>query len=111
MAVVVNLQTAGVGTSGAAWVDVSSSRAITSADDGALWRCTTALTLTIAAGLSPKPNLIVQPPPSGNLTIAVTGGATINGAASSINRTQASNWSGVGIVSLIGTDAYGVGGA
>ena len=91
---------------------ITASRDLTAIDDGDRYYATTAITLTIPAGLSPRPELTVLPPPTGNLTIAFSGGATGNGAATSITRTRASNPAGIVITPYPDvTDGYGVSGA
>ena len=85
---------------------------LTADDDGKRFQATTAITLTIPAGLSPRPELTVLPPPTGNLTLAFSGGATGNGAATSITRTRAANPAGIVITPYPDvTDGYGVSGA
>ena len=86
------------------------SRVITAADNGRLLAPTTALTYTIPAGLSPAPSFSLDSPAAGAVTIAVSGGATINGAATSLSRTRISNLVGFVVVAHNDTDAYGVSG-
>lgn len=64
-------------------------------DDGQTVKCSAATTLTLTP--TSYASLIVYPPASGNLTIARSGGATLNGAASDLTRTFASNRMGVAI--------------
>lgn len=78
-----------------------------SAMSGGLWRATVAGTLTIPAGVALDPGLIVMPPASGDLTITVSGGATLNGGTSSIVATRAQYPAGVAVVAY-GANAYGV---
>jgi hypothetical protein len=93
-----------------AGVAVSASRNITAADNGMFLKPTGTMTLTIPAGLTPMPSFSVDCPASGTVTIAVSGGATLNGATSSLTRTRAAN--PVGFVVLAHElDAYGVSGA
>lgn len=93
-----------------AGVSVSSSRAITAEDNGQFLKPTGAMTLTIPAGLSPMPSFTVDCPASGAVSIAASGGATINGATTTLTRTRAAN--PVGFVVLAHeSDAFGVSGA
>lgn len=87
---------------------LSSNRTITALDEGKVFECTTALTITIPVGLSPRPDFIVIPPSSGNVTISAGVGATVNGSGT---RSLASNPAGVAVVAYINTDAYGVSGS
>lgn len=91
---------------------LSADRTLSAADDGKRFQATTAITLTITAGLSPRPELTVLPPITGNLTLAFSGGATGNGAATAITRTRAANPAGIVITPYPDvTDGYGVSGA
>jgi hypothetical protein len=73
--------------------------------------CTTALTITLTDGLGPF-SCIVQAPPAGNATIAVTGTALINGAQTAITRALAANSNGFAIVPAANVaSSYLVGGA
>ncbi len=90
---------------------VTGSRALTASDDGTLLECSTALTLTIHAGLSPNPSIVVIPPASGVLTIAVSGGATVNGGTASITRSRAQNPAGVVIQPYNASNTYAASGA
>lgn len=92
-------------------VTLNADYTITAADDGKQFNCSTALTITVPAGLSPKPSFIPVPPPTGNLSLAWTGGATGNGAATTITRTRANNPAGLVVVPYVDvTDGYGVSG-
>ena len=85
------------------------SRSITINDNGAFLAPTAALTYTIPSGLSPMPSFTVDCPATGAISIARSGSATINGAATTITRARASN--PVGFVVLAHeADAYGVSG-
>lgn len=89
---------------------VTTSRDITAADNGLLLTPTGTLTLTIPAGLSPMPSFTVDCPASGTVSVARSGGATLNGAGTTLTRTRANN--PVGFVVLAHeADAYGVSGA
>lgn len=96
--------------SGAGNVTVSASRAVTAADNGGTLICTTAVTLTIPAGLSPMPSFSVVPPATGVATIAVSGGATTNGATTALDRGRTINPAGFVVTAYPETDAYGVSG-
>lgn len=88
---------------------LSASRNITAADDGASYYATTAITLTWPGGLNPCPTCTILPPPTGNLTIAFSGGATGNGAATAMTFTLAQKPAGVLITPWPHTaDGYGV---
>jgi len=90
---------------------VGSSFTLTEADDGQVFNCTAALTVTIPAGLTPRPAVAIIPPPSGNLSIAVSGGAQINGATTTLTRSRASNLAGVAVQPYVDADGYGVSGS
>lgn len=88
----------------------ATSRSITVGDNGKFLAPTGTLTYTIPAGLSPMPSFTVDCPASGTVSIARSGGATLNGAGTTLTRTRASN--PVGFVVLAHeSDAYGVSGA
>ena len=89
--------------------DEGTSRSITAADDGYMLRCTAEITLTWPAGLTPNPTVIVLPPEGGAVTIACSGGATLNGGTGALDRYRAVNQAGVAVVAA-GSDAYGVSG-
>jgi len=89
---------------------VGTSRAITAADNETIILCTAAITLTIPAGLSPQPSILVIPPQSGSVTIAVSGGATVNGDTASIAVGWDGNRTGFSILP-VGTNAYGCSGS
>ena len=92
-------------------VSISTATLITAADDGRTFNCTTALTITIPANLSPRPNFIVNPPPTGNASIAVSGGANINGAITTLTRARSANVAGFAVVPYAESDGYGVSGS
>ena len=87
------------------------SRNITATDNGKTLVCTTAITFTIPASLLPRPDFVVIPPASGNASIAVSGGAQINGATSTLTRSRASNPAGIVVIAYVESDAYGVSGS
>lgn len=89
----------------------ATSRGITASDNGKTLAPTGALTYTIPAGLSPAPSFTVDCPASGTITIARSGGATLNGAGTSLTRTRASNPVGFVVLAHVETDSYGVSGA
>ena len=80
-------------------------------DDGQVFNCTTAITATIPAGLTPRPSVAFIPPPTGNLSIAVSGGANLNGATTTLTRNRASNPAGVAVMPYVDSDGYGVSGS
>lgn len=90
-------------------VSVSASRNLTSADEGLTLDCSTALTLTLTAGLALK-SVTIIPPDTGNVSIASAGGVLLNGAVSTIARGATLN-AVVAIVGRATTDAYKVTGA
>lgn len=106
-------------SNGASWVTIgggtqltkSGDYTITAADDGATITCTTALTITIPASLSPRPSFVVNPPATGNASIAVSGGAQINGATSTLTRSRANNYAGFVVTAYAESDGYGVSGS
>lgn len=93
-------------------ITVDTDYIISANDDGAIINCTAELTIYTPNGLSPAPSFIPIPPPSGNLSLAWTGGATGNGAATTITRTRANNPAGLVVVPYVDvTDGYGVSGS
>ena len=92
-------------------VSISTDTLITAADDARTFNCTTALTITIPANLSPRPSFIVNPPASGNVSIAVSGGANINGATTTLTRARTANVAGFVVVPYAESDGYGVNGS
>lgn len=90
---------------------LSSNYTVKALDNNRIYYCTTALTVTVPAGLSPRPSVIFLPPPSGNLSIAVSGATTLNGAATTLTRTRAANPSGVVLFAYLDAEGYGVSGA
>lgn len=92
-------------------VTLSANYTVTADDDGVIFTCTTALTITVPASLSPRPSFIVNPPASGNASIAVSGGANINGATTTLTRSRASNPAGIAVVAYAESDGYGVSGS
>lgn len=84
---------------------------VKASDDGQVFNCTTALTITIPAALLTRPSFVVIPPSSGNASIAVTGGAQINGATSTLTRSRANNAAGIAVVAYTDSDGYGVSGS
>ena len=92
-------------------VSISTDTLITAADDARTFNCTTALTITIPELLSPRPSFIVNPPPTGNASIAVSGGANINGATTTLTRARSANVAGFAVVPYAESDGYGVSGS
>ena len=91
-------------------IPISTGFTLSAADDGKQYACTTSLTITIPASLSPRPTIIVAPPPTGNLSIAVSGGSQINGGTSTLTRTRLANPTSIVVQSYIDYDGYGVSG-
>jgi hypothetical protein len=94
-------------TPNSAWEPQDQSRTLTAADDGKKFAATAAITFTVPSGLSPRPSVKLQPPPSGNLS--VTG--TLNGSSQTLTRTRANNFGGVELVPFVDVDGYGLSGA
>ena len=84
---------------------------VTAADDGVIFNCTTALTITIPELLSPRPSFIVNPPATGNVSLDPTGAAQLNGAGTTLTRSRANNPAGVAVVAYAESDGYGVSGS
>lgn len=60
---------------------------LVSLDNRKTYTCTTALTVNVPNGLTPRPSTVIYPPATGNLTLTPTGAsATLNGSALSITR-------------------------
>lgn len=89
----------------------ATSRDITAADNAKFLAPTGALTYTIPAGLSPMPSFTVDCPASGAISIARSGGATLNGVGTTLTRTRANNPVGFVVLAHTDADAYGVSGA
>lgn len=79
-------------------------------DDQQQFKCLAALTISIPDGLNPRPVVTVVPPPSGNLTVAMLGAETVNGALTPLTRGRASNPCGVVISGYKDSAAYGLSG-
>lgn len=90
---------------------LSSAYQISKDDDGKVFTCTTALTITIPANLSPRPSFIINPPATGDVSLDPTGAAQLNGAGTTITRSRASNPAGVAVVAYSESDGYGVSGS
>jgi len=91
-------------------VPLSAALTVSSSDDGKVYESTTAVTVTIPQGLSPKP-AVVFIPKGGTITVAVTGSATINGAATSLARTLANNPAGFVVQPYLDANGYGASGS
>lgn len=90
-------------------VPLSGAYTLTAADDGKTFYCTTTLTITIPAGLSPMPQVAVIPPPSGSVTLSPTSPVLLSGVTADQAFNYASNPTGVALVPEYGTaDSYGV---
>lgn len=87
------------------------SRNITAADNGASLAPAGTITYTIPAGLDPMPSFTVDCPAVGVVSIASSGGATINGAVSTLTRARTANPVGFVVLSHVEPNAYGVSGA
>lgn len=77
--------------------------------NGRMLSATTALTVTLAPGISPGFWFIGQPPSSGNFSIASSGGVLLNGATGTLTRALSSN----AMFGLVNTalDSYAVNGS
>lgn len=94
-----------------AQVTLSGAYILKASDDGRVFICSTAITVTIPAGLSPRPNVAFIPPASGNVSMAVSGGATINGATTTLTRARSANPAGFIVQPYSESDGYGVSGS
>ena len=74
-------------------------------DTGKIFEATAAITVTVPATLFGF-CVVVIPPASGSLTVAVSGTATINGAATALVRTLPNNPAGVCILPTSVADVY-----
>ena len=92
-------------------ISLSADYTVSADDDKRTITCTTALTVTIPASLSPRPSFVVNPPPTGNASIAVSGGAQVNGAAITLTRSRANNPAGFVVTAYAESDGYGVSGS
>lgn len=90
---------------------LTANKTLTALDEGKIYECSTAITITVPAGLSPSPNVIIIPPASGNVTVIGSGGALINGVGTGITRDRATNPAGVALMSYYTSDAYGLSGS
>lgn len=109
-AILIRANTGGAGvvyTPNSTWESEDSSRTLTAADNGKLIAATTAITITVPSGLSPRPSVGLQAPPSGNLS--VTG--TLNGSSQTLTRTRATNPAGVTLAPYVDVDGYGLSGS
>lgn len=93
-------------------VPLSADYALSAADDGKQFACTTALNINVPDALVPRPTVFVDAPPSGNVSIVRSGSvALINGAATTLTRSRASNPAGFAILAHQDADSYGVSGS
>lgn len=92
---------------------VTVSRPLAQADAGTIVPVANGVTLTYAKGTLAAFSCIVLPASGASISIAFSGGATGNGAATTIVRTRANNLAGFSIMSdpTTGADAVAVGGA
>jgi hypothetical protein len=90
-------------------VALSGAYTLTAGDDGKTFYCTTTLTITIPAGLSPMPQVAVIPPPTGSVTLSPTSPVLLSGVTADQAFNYASNPTGVALVPEYGVaDSYGV---
>lgn len=92
-------------------VSIATDTLITAKDDERTFTCTAPLTITIPSNLSPRPSFIVNPPASGDVSIAVSGGAQINGATTTLTRSRTNNKAGFVVTPYDESDGYGVSGS
>jgi len=90
---------------------LSSAYQISKDDDGKVFTCTTALTITVPELLSPRPSFIVNAPPTGNVSLDPTGAAQLNGATTTLTRSRANNPAGFVVTAYAESDGYGVSGS
>lgn len=83
--------------SGGMVITLDASATLTNQFTGSTVICTVPLTLTVPGGLSSNFACIVVCPAAGNVTIAVSQNATINGAQTSLTRALAANANGFSI--------------
>lgn len=88
----------------------TASRTITAEDNGKFLAPTQTLTYTIPEGLAPMPSFTVDCPASGTISIARSGGATLNGAGTTLTRTRANNPVGFVVLAHSEADSYGISG-
>lgn len=89
---------------------LSANYTVNAFDDGRAFSCIAALTISIPDGLSPRPTFTAVPPPSGNLSIAMLGAETLNGALTTLTRTRANNPCGIVVAGYRDSASYGASG-
>jgi hypothetical protein len=89
---------------------LSANYTLKASDDQTSFSCTAALTVSIPDGLSPRPTVTIVPPPTGNLSIAMLGAETLNGALTTLTRTRANNPAGIVVAGYRDAAAYGASG-
>ena len=92
-------------------VPLSEDTTLRVSDDGLVFRCTTAVTITVPELLSPRPSCVVHAPPTGNVSLDPTGAAQLNGAGTTLTRSRATNPAGFVISAYAESDGYGVSGS
>lgn len=92
---------------------VTVSRALTQADNGTVIPVANGITLTAAAGTLTAFSCIILPMTGATASLAFSGGATGNGAGTTITRTRTANVAGFSVIQDVsaGADAFAVGGA
>lgn len=80
-------------------------------DDQQSFDCASALTISIPDGLSPRPTITVTPPPTGNVSFAMLGAETLNGALTTLTRARSANVGGVVLKGYTDAATYGLTGA
>lgn len=91
-------------------IAINASRSFTTDDDGKTFQVNGEYTLTLPSGLSWKRGVYIQCPAGSAVSIAVSGGATINGASTTLTRTRANNQAGFSVVPTGALNVYGVSG-
>lgn len=80
-------------------------------DDGLVFRCTTAVTITVPELLSPRPSCVIHAPPTGDVSLDPAGAAQLNGAGTTLTRSRANNPAGFVVSAYAESDGYGVSGS
>lgn len=84
---------------------------LSAADDDKSFYTTGSVSVTVPAGLTPRPSIFIDCPTNGTVSVSVSGNTTINASTATITRTRANNPAGVVIVAHQDADGYGVSGS
>lgn len=93
-------------TGAAGWIPLNANYTLQANDHNKSFQALGAITITVPAGLSPRPTVGLMPPPSGNLSVV----GTLNGSSQTLTRALAANPSGVCLAGYPSTDGYGLSG-